>query len=434
MAKLRKILEPGERVLARTPPRWVVWLTVVVVVATPAAMSFWVAHIDDDERLQDVLWMFYFLGGLAMVGLLVLVPILRWRIMATDRRILVRHGLLRRELEEVDRDDVRAVRHDGHALMIEGDGRQIETLCHPLTAGRMLAVIEPSRAPQAPSSGATGGVPAADEAVLLRAKSPWTATLLPFVLTAIPVGAIPYLMAENISTLEPVALAEILGFPALMIVAAGVLIIAVLRSQKQWMITGRRIVTVEGVFRRRVQDIRRDWIEETAFDGATLTVRGGGHSLDIPLGEASADDLHRALGRWFPWRGAPAAPAGALLRADETLLLRRPRKWATAAGFAVPLLILVAGAAGYSWFGFGEARGRAGLAPLLLVLIPFLAVLPQMFREAPWSLLVTDRRFLLRRRHDRGRYDELPLDAIEEIEAHTKIRPRVTLRAQGRSF
>ncbi len=433
MARLRTILEPGEQVLARTPPRWAGWLTVFAVVAPLVAMLVWIALAADDERLQELVSMLYVFGGLTVLELLLLIPILRWRIVATDRRILVRHGFLRRELKEIGRDAVRAVRQDGHGLVIEGDGREIETFCHPLTAGLLLDAIDPARAPEAPTAGATGGMPAADEPVLLRAKSQLTRTLISMVPGVIPVVAIPYLMLEDITTLDSVELAGLFGFPAFLMAVAGAGIFVASRSQKQWLITGRRIVTLQGVFRRRIEDIRRDWIEETDFDGATLTVKGGGRSLDIPLGEVSADELSRVLGRWFPWRGAPAAPAKALLRNGETLLLRRPRIWAKVAGFVGALLVLVAGT-GYLWFRLGEERGLAALTPLFLAMISMVAVLPQTLRESAWSLLVTDRRVLLRRRHDRSRHDELSLGEIDDIEAHTKIRPRVTLRGQGRRF
>lgn len=432
MAALGKILEPGERVLARTPPRWAVWTIVLTILTMPAMTSalFW---FSDEERLREAAWFIYFFAGLAAFNLLTLVPVLRWRIVATDRRILVRHGLLRRELEQIDRDSIEHVRQDGFSIRIEGGGRVIETACHPLTAGRLLAVIDPARAAQAEHSGAPGGLPGPDEPVLLRPKSQLPVMLIAAFLAMAPLATVQYVFKDTAVTGEPLAWVSILGLPGFFLLASVVLITAVARSQKQWLITGRRIVTIQGVFRRRIEEMRLDWITGSDFDGVTLTIRDENHALDVPLGEVRAAELHRVLGRWFPWRGAPAAPAKALLRHGETLLLRRPRKWVAAAGFAAPVLILGGTVAWIYFLSGGEIELRR-LAPVLMSWIPLLVLLPRMLRESAWSLMVTDRRVLLRRRHDHGRYDALALDEIEDNEVSARDTGRVTLRGQGRTF
>ena len=75
---------------------------------------------------------------------------------------------------------------------------------------------------------------------------------------------------------------------------------------------------------------------------------------------------------------------------------------------------------------------------ILFATLPLVAVMllfsSQFIKAFDWTLLVTDRRVLLRRHHDHGRYDDLALDAIEEILPIDKHYPRVTLRGPDREY
>lgn len=426
-------LKPGERELARTPPRWVAWAAVLVTLALPLSVLL-LFYFDDDGRMRESWTWLYMIGGATAVQLPLLSFLLRWRIMVTDRRVLIRHGLLRRELKEITRDSIESARQDGFMIRIDGGGQVNETYCHPFSAGRIMSAIDPDRAARAHPAGMLGGLLEPGEEMLLRSKSPLPMALATFALAILSVASGYYGQYTREGGWGDVDFGFLFGMPAAGAVLGAALMFAIERGQKKWMITGRRILTVQGVFRRRVEEIPLDRIDGTAFDGETVTVRGGGDSLDIALGEVREDGLHRVLGRWFPWRGEPSAPAEALLRDGEAIRLRRPRRLLAALGIGAPLAF-VAGLVGFlGWYMPEDGFDFGFLFAVLPIVAAMLLFSPLFIKTFAWTLLVTDRRVLLRRPHDHDRYDDLALDAIEEIHPIDKHNPRVVLRGPDRDY
>ena len=153
-----------------------------------------------------------------------------------------------------------------------------------------------------------------------------------------------------------------------------------------WAITDRRVVTRQGALRRAVGEIRRERIDKTTLDSDDLLVHGDGRMLRLDLKGIRDDALQAALGETAPPAGRKADALDRILGQGEKLIFRHRMFWKSS--------------------------------------------LP----GAPWSAAVTDRRVLLRRLHDRARYDEIPLAAIEEIEAPHEGSHRVYLHANGQRY
>jgi uncharacterized membrane protein YdbT with pleckstrin-like domain len=94
------LLVEGERVVVHKHPHWkAVVVPVLVLLVVVAAASFLAAVV----RTQSwALWAWLGLtcAGLALVGRFTLLPVVRWRtthLVITDRRVLVREGVLTRQ-------------------------------------------------------------------------------------------------------------------------------------------------------------------------------------------------------------------------------------------------------------------------------------------------------------------------------------------------
>ena len=68
MARLKDMLEPGERELARTPTRWVAWAAVLVTVALPF-LALLMLYFNDDGRMRESWSILYIFGGATAVQL-----------------------------------------------------------------------------------------------------------------------------------------------------------------------------------------------------------------------------------------------------------------------------------------------------------------------------------------------------------------------------
>lgn len=426
-------LGPDERELARNPPRWVGWTAYLVSLALPAALVLMVLA-DDTGRMQDMVPILYILGGATALQLLILPMLFRWRIMVTDSRMLIRRGLLRRDREEIDRADIESTSHEGFMLRIRTGARTVQVPCHPFFGARILAAIQPETAAPAASPGMSGGPLASGEQVRLRPKPVWVVSAAAAAMAFLPVTFNFRRLFEDEGALDVLDYLLLAGFPTAGALVGAVLAFVMHRSQKSWLVTGRRVMNIQGVFRRRIEDIPLDWIEKTEFDGATLTVIGNGRRLEFTLGDVRGEDLNRVLGRWFPWRGQPAVSAGAVLHGGETLLLQRPRKWLTRLGLAGPLVFLFGLALFLNWYLLGDAADLVLLIMTAFAGLGLIAMIPIIYRISAWTLLVTDRRVLLRRGHDRKIYDELPLDDITNIEEGDADIPRVTLHGRDRDY
>ncbi len=154
----------------------------------------------------------------------------------------------------------------------------------------------------------------------------------------------------------------------------------------RWAITDRRVVARRGALRRTVEAVRRERVDRTALDGDDLLVHGEGRTMRLDLSGVRDAALQAALGGKAPPAGHKAAALGRIMEQGESLVWR-----------------------------------HAALCNLR-------------FPGAPWSAAVTERRVLLRRLHDRTRYDDIPLAAIAEIEAPHEGSHRVYIHANGQRY
>ncbi len=214
-------------------------------------------------------------------------------------------------------------------------------------------------------------------------------------------------------------------------------LIAPIATRYLWriVVTDRRVSAWRGMLRREAQEIRRSDIERATLDGDDLLVHGDGRALRLDLRRVSDAALQAALGGTAPPPGRQAGSLKRILQQGERVILRHPaiRNWAIPAAMTCLLAVLLLFWTGklLGWFSTPSPPGSpAGLAVILLA-VP---ILLKLYLDATWSAVVTNRRVLLRRLHDRTRYDELPLDAIEEIEAPHEGSHRVYLHACGQRY
>lgn len=202
-----------------------------------------------------------------------------------------------------------------------------------------------------------------------------------------------------------------------------------------WAITDRRVVAWRGVLRKKVEAARRDEIDGTALDGDDLLVHIADRTMRLDLKGIRDGTLQDALGESAPPAGLRAEALNRVLKAGETLAWRHPPLWKRALPAAAALLLAVVlsfwAGIWLGWIGtparpIDLLRGAEGL-----LLLPLLVTL---YRNAAWSAAVTAKRVLLRRLHDRTRYDDIPLAAIEEIEAPHEGSHRVYLHANGQRY
>lgn len=154
-----------------------------------------------------------------------------------------------------------------------------------------------------------------------------------------------------------------------------------------WAITDRRVLAWRGLLRKEVEELRRDEIDRSNLSGDDLMVRGGGRCLRLNLKRVRDEAVRDALGDSAPPTGLKAESLSRILRQGEALAWRHSPLW--------------------------------------------MRVLPA---AATWTAAVTDRRILLRRVHDFTRYDAIPPEAIEEIEAPHEGSHRVYLHANGQRY
>lgn len=102
MARLSKILEPGEVVAVEIPgrenqPFWVGMAALIFVVETVVAIALHEFFSVDTVVTGAVLW-----GTLALA----IYAATRWRLVVTDRRLLRRHGFFLSRLQEIRLDEI----------------------------------------------------------------------------------------------------------------------------------------------------------------------------------------------------------------------------------------------------------------------------------------------------------------------------------------
>lgn len=154
MARLKKLLYPGETELLREGRSVFTILAWLVAPAAPLALAVWLmSHVELTNQFLDVLViifgafaaLFLFLGGFqflmdfAFIGL----TFDHWRIAVTDQRVLVRRGLLGANHDEMARYDIENCLHDrtGGKIVLTGAGRELAITCSQRQAARILQAL-----------------------------------------------------------------------------------------------------------------------------------------------------------------------------------------------------------------------------------------------------------------------------------------------------
>jgi uncharacterized membrane protein YdbT with pleckstrin-like domain len=143
MSYVQRVLQPGEQVRRISSIHWIVYWPGVAV-ALLAAVAFWLS----ETRLLTGLWR-YTAYALALVAIVLLIQqLFQWwvtEIAVTNRRVIYKTGLIRRQTNEMNMDKVESVKVDQSILgrmfdygnvKILGTGEGFETLrtiASPLT-------------------------------------------------------------------------------------------------------------------------------------------------------------------------------------------------------------------------------------------------------------------------------------------------------------
>lgn len=279
MVRLRDILEPGERVIAITPRLWplapvalylvgIITGTILVVADSPAA---------DDLAIRATI---AFMAVLAF-GLCVLLSLaLRWRIAVTDRRVIARQGALRRQIEEMLRDNIEFARQVVGTYEIHGAGRVIAAPLHHVLAGRLTAILSPAQWESARQAGPSEPILDKEERVIRKIPNGLYAAIsihaisVAFMLSALvlfwfirPDHSVWFLF---VATLLPVLAMALFG------------IATHANANRRWLITDRRVLAVTGLLYRRIEYVPLNQDTETTLDEAGLTIRNGEQTLTVP--------------------------------------------------------------------------------------------------------------------------------------------------------
>ncbi len=177
------------------------------------------------------------------------------------------------------------------------------------------------------------------------------------------------------------------------------------------LVTDRRFLAKRGLFHPTVDEMALAGIEEAAFEGTMLHIKGRGRRFELqaPRNGLGAEVLARVLPRWFPDPGRPAARLGNVLEPGETVIFRWPSPW-----FNRLLWALSFGLVGlFLWSGYGSVLKNdwSGVLSASFFIFVMLSVLPDI--RADWHSVVTDRRLLQRFDWDATRYLDIPLADIE---------------------
>ena len=136
MTYVQRVLQPGEQVRRISSIHWIVYWPGVAV-ALLGVVAYWF----NETRYLPGLWR-YTAYALALIGVILLIQEwFRWwitEIAVTNRRVIYKKGLIRRQTNEMNMDKVESVRIDQSILgrmldygnvTILGTGEGFETLC-----------------------------------------------------------------------------------------------------------------------------------------------------------------------------------------------------------------------------------------------------------------------------------------------------------------
>lgn len=436
MAKID--LEPGERVIARDPPGWLPWAVFAFLVSPlvlMAGMGLWGGEEAPAERWDT----YTIVIAIGFGNALLILPLLRWRLLVTDRRAIARSGLFLTGLDEMRLDEVREVQPLAFGLLLRGREREIHVRRFPFgpTPDTLMRILDPAYAATAATATGNGKIDgglAPGETILKRSGKPWGVILQ----LAVVVGGFAALLLG-------ISYDELLEEPSKILYLAGTLLVVatffggmawfmVTARTDRWLLTDRRIRLARGALRSRIQEMMLDAVETARFNGDHLSLRGGEQAMDVRDVRIPATLLHNILPRQFPTGGERSAKLDSLLQPGEGLLMRHPGRWAdwtswitvvAVLGLSVLTLLIP------SFYG----KPLTGYH-MVLVAVPALGMLGTLVENrhgSGWKVAVTDRRLLQCFTHDPAHYDEIETHRIRSIHRLPDKRG-LSIRLDGREF
>ena len=143
MARLKEMLEPGERIVLQHWPRpWVYGITGLLAVTDFLALAIvgWFVAVSD---VPDGALLMLVMAGFVVLSLALLPLMAGWLRLAvvTDRRILVRDGMTWSRPKQIRRNDIEEARQNGGKFEIRSVSRSMEFPCPPQLGRRILAAL-----------------------------------------------------------------------------------------------------------------------------------------------------------------------------------------------------------------------------------------------------------------------------------------------------
>lgn len=273
MARLKDMLEPGETVITVTPPFWLTIPMGILLLGTVLATALMVADAGELGRAEFR----FVLGFMAVLGLgltCLVGLVTRWLIAVTDRRVLFRHGFMRRSLEDMPRDLVEFITLNGAALEVHGGGRTIPLALHPLLADRIARLLDADYAARGRYCGPFERVIETDERILVKVGGGLLVAMWIIMLSLL---LFPTLVMFRINVFG----ALLSGAFFFAMFAFSMTMLA--NADKRWIVTDRRVLAIVGLLKRRVEAVPLNSDTETTLDETALTIRSGEQTLTLPL-------------------------------------------------------------------------------------------------------------------------------------------------------
>lgn len=306
MSGVRKLLEPGERVVFRDPDNRRDGLAVLAMLAFLFLLpALGYAFRDfSAEIFPLVIWPAYFLPVALFHGWRFRSR--AWRIMVTDRRLLARPGRNRHEIITVPREGIQEIRRDAmnQRLYLKVGGEDIAVpFDYEASEERLRRALEPHAPVEAPIWARLRAFLEPGEKVVMRYPAAsrrvvWVALLSVGFMALVMVPIFHFLPGTFQAAHILVPMATV---PVLIVLTADL-------QKGRWrsVVTDRRILhchrddvpRVEAMGLDEIAEIRRETIVPK------LILRGGGRELAIRCDREEADRILAALGR-PGWDGLP---------------------------------------------------------------------------------------------------------------------------------
>lgn len=297
-------LEPGERIVVRHPP---VWLAVLVgaVMGALATAPIVAGLSQGGDGAEGAIWPVLAAGAILL--LVVLLVLGRWRILVTDRRVLVRQSNLAGAVESIPREDIETAHQINGTLFIEGKGRVISAISPVRFLGSVLKHIDPLYDNLKLRTPALRRKLAPGERVVLRLRRP-----LPAILAWVAVPVLPFAAMFLLLQYPEIINAWLGLFPGAMALLAVLALIILLQFSIDfaWLslftlffdhwriaITDRRVLVRRGLLGFGHDEIARGKGCRAEYDvaGGRLVLWTGSGKLAFRCGETDAFRIVAAL-------------------------------------------------------------------------------------------------------------------------------------------